>query len=1553
VLATATGLTLTLTSVWLANQINAGQQADAFRTLTRMKTDYIREAFHRIRYYELESLGGFFEGSENVTPEEFRVYVEHFNLVPEVQAWSWAPRIPAQQREAFEQQIRDQIDPTFQIQSAVALPDEAETPEAVHFPLLYLEPPYADSIFNLARGLDLATVDSLRPFLDEVLENGLPVATDLIWNAPKDHPDSVPHFLILRPVFELDPPYHLEGLIMASVIPEQMVRAVMTANLEHDLAIHMDLLELRPAATPLRLATTHLEENTRPDVEGDLSSEWLRTRPILAFGKVYAVSAHPTPHFFTGYGTFVGGIVLFAGLLVTLAAAILINYLSHRHEDMEGLVAQRSTELAASLHRYDQLALHSRTFSWQTDPNGLYTQLSEVAEQVLGYSVDSLVGKAHFYDLHPEEGRESFKAMAFEVMAAGKPFRGLINPMVTQSGDLVWVSTDGLPLLDEGGYVVGYQGTDMDITETRLAEVNLRKSEQKYRMLTENMKDVAWTVDTETFRFMYVSPSVTHLLGKTPQEMMELTLDAVFVPEQLQELAGLVRSRAAGLRTGAIHSQDYFINEVDHVHADGHRVQTEVITRYWLNEDTGRVELHGVTRDITDRKRAERLREMSMEALQILSRPGDLQDQLVELAAMLKSKTGFDAVGIRLLSAGRYPLVVRDGLACRFLDEGGHPNSGGTIEWIDGHVRYTCCCGLHLSGNTNAEHPAYTRGGACWINEAPPPAKASPDAPPTCLDAGYRSIAIIPVYEAGQVAGLLHFNDHRANQFPLETIQILENLAALVGEALQRKRAEQDYRTLFHEMLEGFAVHEMICDADGHPVDYRFLAVNPAFETITGLQAEQIVGRTVLEVLPQTEPEWIEYYGRVALSGEPAFFQQYSRSVNRHFEVTAFRPAPNQFACIFSDITERVHADAQLRESRRRYATLVAHLPGMAYRCANDRAWTMEFVSEGCRDLTGYAPEDLVNNQTIAYNDLILSAHRDRLWEQWQQALQQRQPAEVEYEITTRSGETKWVWEQGEGLFDDQGQLLALEGFITDISERKRAEIDRERLTSAIEQSQDTVVITDAGGLIRYVNHAFTKVTGYTREEAIGQSPRILQSGQHDREFYRDMWARLGAGLPWEGRIVNRRKNGELYTELASISPVRNSAGQIVHFVAVKRDITQQLLDQQERESLQAQLLQVQKMESIGRLAGGVAHDFNNMLQAILGYTEMALEQVVPSQPLHHDLLEIQKAARRSANLTAQLQAFARKQNISPRILDLNAAIENMAGMLRPLIGEHVEWVWKPGPGLFPIRIDPGHLDQILSNLCINAADAVNREGRIIIETRNVKLNRTIHALHNTIPPGEYVRLSVSDNGHGMDSEILVHIFEPFFTTKKTGRGTGLGLATVYGIVQQSHAFLRVISKPGVGSSFFIFFPCQPPTADLHVPGEPDEVDLDQLRGSETILIVEDEESLLHTTTRILESLGYRIVGTTSAREAIRLLSADPGQFDLVLSDVIMPELNGPELIQQLQTIAPRLKHVFMSGYTAKLLAEHGIRETDAELIQKPFSRHQLATRIRAILSSS
>jgi signal transduction histidine kinase/ActR/RegA family two-component response regulator len=415
-----------------------------------------------------------------------------------------------------------------------------------------------------------------------------------------------------------------------------------------------------------------------------------------------------------------------------------------------------------------------------------------------------------------------------------------------------------------------------------------------------------------------------------------------------------------------------------------------------------------------------------------------------------------------------------------------------------------------------------------------------------------------------------------------------------------------------------------------------------------------------------------------------------------------------------------------------------------------------------------------------------------------------------------------------------------------------------------------------------------------------------------------------------------------------AVGRCRAEQGEAVEVMGTVQDVTEHRRAEAERESLEAQLLQAQKMESVGRLAGGVAHDFNNMLTVILGNAQLALRQLEPSEPLHGDLLEIQTAARRSAELTAQLLAFARRQVISPKVIDLNATVSAMVTMLQRLIGEGIDVSWTPGADLWSVKVDPSQIEQALVNLCVNARDAIADIGRVTIETHNRALDEAYCATHAGYLPGEYVQIAVSDNGCGMDQETLACIFEPFFSTKPIGDGTGLGLAMVYGVVKQNGGFINVYSERGSGTTFTLYWPRFVEEGTEHLSlGAAGAIQ----GGRETLLLVEDEPGILKLTTRMLAQNGYTVIAANSPDEALRLAKEHAGEISLLVTDVVMPEMNGRELAKRLQWLFPTLKCLFISGYTANVIARHGVLDDAVSFLQKPFSVEELAAAVRRSLA--
>jgi two-component system cell cycle sensor histidine kinase/response regulator CckA len=789
-----------------------------------------------------------------------------------------------------------------------------------------------------------------------------------------------------------------------------------------------------------------------------------------------------------------------------------------------------------------------------------------------------------------------------------------------------------------------------------------------------------------------------------------------------------------------------------------------------------------------------------------------------------------------------------------------------------------------------------------------------------------------------------------------------------------------------------------------------------------------------------------------------------------------YRKKEQSFDCAVSERTreqvltaERCAQDAaalasELRDTEQRYKT--------AMEAARLGFWDWNIVtgeqvwSDTCKALMGLPLHAPAN-----FEVLLNASHpddRDLLRSTIQKAVDEKRDYSVEFRRLGDDGKVCWIAACGRAFYDEGGRPTRMTGIAMEIDSRKAAE-ERLRLqAAALEAAANAIVIADHRGDILWTNPAFTELTGYSRDEVVGKNPRLLKSGKQGKDFYRDLWGTITSGKIWRAELVNRRKDGELYAEEQTITPVISPGGEITHFVSIKQDISErkaaeesprraernyrtiyegavvgiyrstpdgQLLDanpacaricgydspQQfiaqmndlahdlwvdaskrqelnrlmevygtvngfeyqirrpdgkkiwlmqnsrvvkndagellhyegmvqditERKLLEEQLRQSQRMDALGRLAGGVAHDFNNALAVIQGFSELLQSDMPEVAQQRHHVEEILKAAQRAASLTRQLLAFSRKQTIMPIVLDVNSVVTDVEKMLRRLIGEDVELTITRDPQLKSVRADRGQLEQVLMNLAVNARDAMPKGGRLLIETRNSVLDQSYFEDHGYGKPGEYCMLSVSDTGIGMDKETQAHIFEPFFTTKPLGKGTGLGLSTVYGIVKQSEGFISVYTEPGFGTTFRIYLPQVEAAPRQETPSVPLQA---MPQGVGTILLVEDEEPLRRLAVSCLRSKGYEVLEACDGKSAREIAASFAGPIHLLLTDVIMPQMSGRELAGNLKESRPEMRVLYMSGYTHDLVTQHGVLESGAPLLEKPFGIEALLLKVRAAL---
>jgi PAS domain S-box-containing protein len=657
---------------------------------------------------------------------------------------------------------------------------------------------------------------------------------------------------------------------------------------------------------------------------------------------------------------------------------------------------------------------------------------------------------------------------------------------------------------------------------------------------------------------------------------------------------------------------------------------------------------------------------------------------------------------------------------------------------------------------------------------------------------------------------------------------------------------------------------------------------------------------------------------------------------------TALPPAGVRELRSLSDSLDRMRQELKqqtetLQKSEARYRSLLSRLPIGVYRNTVGRSGHFLMANEAISKMFGYeSPEQFMQSNV---SDLYVDPAEIESFSK--QLLAQGSVSAVILRVKKKDGSPFWASVTARAVYDDQGKIKYFDGIIEDITERKRAQealrVSEERYRSLVEATSDWIWEVNEKGTYTYCSPKVKDLLGYKPEELIGKTPFDLMPPEEARRISDIFQRALLLQTAFDSvENVNLHKNGSHVVMETSGVPIFSVKDKFSGYRGIDRDIT-------ERKSLENKLRQAQKIESIGNLAGGVAHDFNNMLSIILGNLELIMEDLDKANPIFANMHEIQMAAERSADLTRQLLAFARKQTIVPKLLDINETVEGILRMLRRLIGEDIDLAWLPKVNLWTVKVDPSQVDQVLTNLCVNARDSIEGVGKVTIETDNTNLDKESCRDHLGFIPGDYVMISVSDNGFGMDKETLNNIFEPFFSTKGF-KGTGLGLSTVYGIVKQNNGFINVYSELGKGTTVKIYLPryikkvSQPHMQGLEEPAE---------IGDETILLVEDEKAILRMTTIMLESLGYAVLAASSPTEAFSVSNSHPGEIDLLMTDVVMPEMSGPELAQNMLHLYPNLRCLFMSGYTANVIARHKVLNGGVHFLHKPFSKKDLATKVR------
>jgi PAS domain S-box-containing protein len=1049
-------------------------------------------------------------------------------------------------------------------------------------------------------------------------------------------------------------------------------------------------------------------------------------------------------------------------------------------------------------------------------------------------------------------------------------------------------TNENQPELTRDGELPASQGDlQRQIEDLRAAQAAAQVLADKYRNLLDSV-DVGISLVDPAYNILAVNRKQAEIIGLSPAELLGRKCYCQYEgqPDVCPHCPG-----AKAMSSGIPAEQDVLGRR-----ADGRAFAVHLKASPLF--DSGG-ELRGfveVVEDITQRKQAEeryrREREMTLELLRLLNDDNDTQSLVRSVTGFLQKWTGCEAIGIRLRQGDDFPYYETRGFPPEFVLAENQlcqrDAAGELVRDFEGNPVVECMCGNVLCGRFNPALPFFTAKGSFWTNATSELLASTSETDRQihtrnrCNGEGYESVALIALRHGAQSFGLLQINDRAKGRFTAELIAFLENSADQIALGLAQRHtrgaireSEERYRSLFANMLNGFAYCRMLFDGP-RPHDFIYLAVNHAFETTTGLK--NVVGKKISEVIPglrESDPELLEIYGRVALTGVPERFEMYITALDMWFAVSVFSPGKEHFVAVFDVITQRKQMEQRQARSLKR----------------------LESVNRLQADLlqSGTLEEKFkqIADTAVALLDLDFC----RIW-------------------MVKTGDLCNLGcrhaEPGDG----------------------RAECPRDRCLHLMASSGR---YTHTNGDHRRVPMGFSKVGRIASGE---EKDFLTNSVTTDPQVADHQWARRLGLAAFAGYKLHDAHDGAIGV-LAAFSRQAILAEDHAFLSNLAETTSKVILESQ----AETKYREAQKMEVVGQLAGGIAHEFNNLLQVISGYTDFASKGLLPNDPRRDDLGQVVAAAERATNLTRQLLGFSRRQTIRPREVTPNEIMADLLKLVRPILGEQILLETQLGENVGPVWADPGELQQVLLNLCVNARDALPPGGQLRLATDSILLN--VHSLDSrfSIGPGRYAVFIVADNGCGMTSAVRERIFEPFFTTKAVGKGTGLGLAVAYGIVQQHKGAIRVDSEPGKGTTFRVYLPMLEKTAAAKAEAKPPPAPAGK---GETILFAEDEPLVRQFVGHVLRRAGYTVLEAQDGEEALRLLGRHQGTIALALLDMVMPKIGGYEVFQQIKARYPAVKVVFCSGYSSETARIVGTERLP--LLEKPFRSDQLLRTLRDAL---
>ncbi len=749
----------------------------------------------------------------------------------------------------------------------------------------------------------------------------------------------------------------------------------------------------------------------------------------------------------------------------------------------------------------------------------------------------------------------------------------------------------------------------------------------------------------------------------------------------------------------------------------------------------------------------------------------------------------------------------------------------------------------------------------------------------------------------------------------------------------------------FHLLFDNLRDHAVyMLDAEG-----RIVSWNHGAERIKGYAASEVLGQPWARLYSPEEVAQGKPQEHLALARAKGTFEEEALRTRKdgstfwaQFTISLLTDGGRAvaFLVVVRDRTEQKRTLDRLRESEERFRLLVEGVSDYAIYMLDPNGMIITW-NTGAARLFGYrADEILGKHRNILFSDEEKTARLNE--ESLRRAAANRSHSEEGWRIR-KDGSRFWAGGTLIALRDDVGGLRGFGKVVRDLTDRKQAESELQVRNRAIQAVAAGILITDPrqpDNPIIYASPGFERLTGYSQAEVLGRNCRFLQGKDTDRAVVTQMRAAIQAGERCEVELVNYHKDGSRFWNALAISPIHDDAGEVTHFIGVQTDVT-------ERRQLELQFRQAQKMEAVGRLAGGVAHDFNNLLTIINGYTALLLQRLLPDDPIRDLIAEVHRAGERAGTLTRQLLVFSRQSVLEAKVLDLNAVVADTEKMLVRLIGEDITLTTALEPTVGSVKVDPGQLQQALINLAVNARDAMPQGGKLTVETHEVELTEEQCQHLPECKPGRYSLLAVTDTGIGMNEATRSLIFEPFFTTKEVGKGTGLGLAMVYGFVKASNGHISVYSEPGVGTTFKLYFPQVQERAQA---GKSSPLMVPMPRGHETVLLVEDDDVVRALTRHVLQGSGYQVLEASNGKEAVRLAREHAEPIHLLVTDVVMPYLGGRQVAEQVGVLKPGIKVLYCSGYTDDAVVRHGVLEAGTAFMQKPYSPSLLVQKVRDVL---